>query len=128
MATPLHGKEWTLCEDFESLLLLLLLPTVEIDSELPLHAPFFSLSLAKNLNFSNIEFLLRDETDGLDEELLEDEFDDVDPTLVRFDGLSHTEPGRPLPIAVGIAEVQERAGDVALVSCVDDPLTATVRA
>lgn len=78
----------------------------------------FSLSLSlslKNLNLSNIEFLLLD--GGLEELLLlDEEVDVVEPALVRFDCLSARvwlrDVGMPRPIGVGMPEGWA-AGDVA---------------
>lgn len=74
----------------------------------PLAAPFLSLSLLKNLNLSNIEFLLPDDEDdveaGLDDELFDDEVEDVELALVRLDCLSPPEAGRPRPKGVGMPE------------------------
>jgi len=82
--------------------------------------------LLKNLNLSNIEFLFPDpdeEEEGLEEELLEEEVEEVDPALVLFDALSPPpDPGRPRPTGVGMPdgagaaveeEEEETAGEVA---------------
>lgn len=91
-------------------------PTLLLDFEAPLAAPFFSLSLLKNLNLSNIEFLLleeEEEVEGLDDELLEEEVEEVEPALVLLDCLSPPEPGRPRPTGVGIPETGAALGEVA---------------
>lgn len=78
--------------------------------------PFLSLSLLKNLNLSNIEFLLPDEdeeVEGLDDELFDEDVEDVELALVRFDCLSPPDPGRPRPTGVGIPEVGAAPGEVA---------------
>jgi hypothetical protein len=86
---------------------------------LALAAAFFSLSLWKNLNLSNIEFLLpepEDELDGLEDELLDEDVDEVEPALVRFHCLSPPDPGRPRPTGVGMPEgagAADTAGEVA---------------
>ena len=89
------------------------LPAPPLDFEAPLEAPFLSLSLLKNLNLSNIEFLLLEDeeevVEGLDDVLLEEEVDDVDPALVLLTCLSAPPPGRPRPRGVGIPETG--AGD-----------------
>lgn len=91
-------------------------PAPLLDFEAALAAPFLSLSLLKNLNLSNIEFLLLEEeedVDGLEEELLEEEVEEVEPALVLLDCLSPPEPGRPRPTGVGIPETGAALGEVA---------------
>ena len=92
--------------------------------EAALTAPFFSLSLLKNLNLSSIEFLLPEDdeevVEGLDDELLEEEVDEVELALVLLDCLSPPEPGRPRPMAVGMPE--EEAPLVAAAALVWGPL------
>lgn len=108
----LDDKLRALAEDLMSLLprdsvSLRELVLVVLDFEALFGTPFLSLSLLKNLNLSNIEFLLPEDdedVEGLEDELLDEEVEEVELALVRLDCLSPPEAGRPRPTGVGMPD------------------------